>query len=79
MKIKRFSIFKRISILVFTLITILCLLFMGLTYYSTTNFHEASTQLLNKDVAAHIASKQKILFTLSPLQPMPFELFYQRI
>ncbi|MEO6454419.1 MAG: HAMP domain-containing sensor histidine kinase [Ginsengibacter sp.] len=55
MKTKRFSIFRRISILVFSLITILCLLFMGLTYYSTTNFHEASTQLLNKDVAAHIA------------------------
>ncbi len=27
---------------------------MGLTYYATTHFHLASTQLLNKDVAAHI-------------------------
>jgi hypothetical protein len=28
---------------------------MAITYLSTTHFHEASTQLLNKDVAAHIA------------------------
>lgn len=28
---------------------------MGITYLSTSNFHEASMQLLNKDVAAHIA------------------------
>ena len=28
---------------------------MGITYFSTVNCHEASTQLLNKDVAAHIA------------------------
>lgn len=28
---------------------------MALTYLSTTNFHDASTQLLNKDVATHIA------------------------
>jgi signal transduction histidine kinase len=28
---------------------------MSLTYFTTTNFHQASTQLLNKDVAAHIA------------------------
>ncbi len=55
MKAKNFSIFRRITILVFTLITILGLLFMALTYYSTTHYHLASTQLLNKDVAAHIA------------------------
>jgi signal transduction histidine kinase len=28
---------------------------MGIAYFSTVAFHEASTQLLNKDVAAHIA------------------------
>jgi signal transduction histidine kinase len=28
---------------------------MGITYLSTTTYHEASTQLLNKDIAAHIA------------------------
>lgn len=55
MKPKRLSIFSRISILFFALITLLCLLFMGLTYLSVAGFHEASTQLLNKDVAGHIA------------------------
>ncbi len=55
MKEKKFSIFRRITILVFALITILGVLFMVLTYYATTHFHLASTQLLNKDVAAHIA------------------------
>jgi len=55
MKTKSFSLFRRISILVFALITILGLLFMALTYYATTHYHLASTQLLNKDVAAHIA------------------------
>ena len=55
MKRKKLSIFSHISLLVFTLITIICLLFMGITYLSTSNFHEASMQLLNKDVAAHIA------------------------
>lgn len=55
MKQRKFGIFRRISILVFTLITGLCLLFMAITYLSTTHFHQASTQLLNKDVAAHIA------------------------
>jgi hypothetical protein len=54
MKAKNFSIFRRIIILVFVLITVLGVLFMGITYYATTHFHLASTQLLNKDVAAHI-------------------------
>jgi len=31
-------------------------LFAGLTYFSISDFHEASTQLLNKDVASHIAT-----------------------
>ncbi|MFN2438751.1 MAG: ATP-binding protein [Chitinophagaceae bacterium] len=47
--------FKRISILVFSLITILGLLFILLTYFATTHYHQASTQLLNREVAAHIA------------------------
>ncbi len=55
MKTKKITIFRRISILFFTLITVLCLLFMTISYFLTTNFHQASTQLLNKDVAAHIA------------------------
>jgi signal transduction histidine kinase len=55
MKPKKFTIFRRIGILVFILIGGLCLLFMGITYLSTTTYHEASTQLLNKDVAGHIA------------------------
>lgn len=55
MKTRKFSIFRRITIFVFTLITVLCVLFIGITYFSTTNFYLASTQLLNKDVAAHIA------------------------
>lgn len=55
MKTKTFSIFTRIRILVFALITVLGILFMALTYYTTTHYHLASTQLLNKDVATHIA------------------------
>jgi uncharacterized membrane protein len=47
--------FKRISILVFSLITVLGLLFILLTYLATTHYHQASTQLLNREVAAHIA------------------------
>ncbi|MEJ7680997.1 MAG: HAMP domain-containing protein [Segetibacter sp.] len=41
--------------MVFALITGLCILFIAITYSSITSYHEASTQLLNKDVAAHIA------------------------
>jgi signal transduction histidine kinase len=49
------AIFRRIYIIVFLLIAMLGLLFMGVTYLATTSFYTASTQLLNKDVAAHIA------------------------
>ncbi len=49
------TIFKRIGLLVFSLITILSLLFIIITYLSATYFFNASTQLVNKDVAAHIA------------------------
>ncbi len=39
----------------FILISVLSVLFMAIAYMATTHFYEASTQLLNKDVAAHIA------------------------
>lgn len=55
MKKRKLNIIRRISILVFTLITVMCVLFTSITYLSTSSFHEASTQLLNKDVAEHIA------------------------
>ena len=48
-------IFRRIYIVVVLLIALLGLLFIGVTYIATTSFYAASTQLLNKDVAAHIA------------------------
>jgi methyl-accepting chemotaxis protein len=55
MKEQNFGIFRRITILVFSLITILGILFIAITHFATVNYHQASTQLLNKDVAAHIA------------------------
>ncbi len=55
MKVKGFNIFRRITAMVFILIAVLGLLFMAVTYMAATHFYEASTQLLNKDVAAHIA------------------------
>ncbi|MDR3716512.1 MAG: HAMP domain-containing sensor histidine kinase [Puia sp.] len=50
-----FAIFRRIYLGVFFLIAVLGVLFAGITYLATTDFYEASTQLLNKDVATHIA------------------------
>jgi signal transduction histidine kinase len=47
--------FRRIYIVVVLLIAVLGLLFIGVTYLATTSFYAASTQLLNKDVAGHIA------------------------
>lgn len=47
--------FRRIYVVVVLLIAVLGLLFVGVTYLATTSFFAASTQLLNKDVAAHIA------------------------
>lgn len=41
--------------MIFALITVLSILFILITYLATTHFYQASTQLLNKDVAAHIA------------------------
>ncbi len=55
MSIKNLTIFRRITVLIFVLITALCIVFMVITYFATTRFYQASTQLLNKDVAAHIA------------------------
>lgn len=51
----RLNLFKRIGILIFILITVLSLLFIAITYLTTTEFYQSGTQLLNKDVAAHIA------------------------
>jgi len=55
MKPLRMLRFPRTWLIVILLIALLGLLFTGITYFATTNFYEASTQLLNKDVAAHIA------------------------
>src|ERR1700722_11355566 len=50
-----FTVFRRIYVVVFLLIALLGVLFVGVTYMAATSFYAASTQLLNKDVAAHIA------------------------
>ena len=55
MKKHRSSIFTGIAVLVFALIFTLGILFIVVTYLSATNYYEATTQRLNKDVAAHIA------------------------
>lgn len=55
MKHKTSGIFRRISILVFFIITILSAFFIIITYLASTYFYKSSTQLLNKDVASHIA------------------------
>ncbi len=55
MRAPRFGLFRRIYLVVFLLCALLGVVFTGITYLVTTNFYEASTQLLNKDVAAHIA------------------------
>ena len=55
MKTKTLPLFSRILFLVFTIITVLSITFMCIAYLSVIHFYQASTQLLNKDVAAHIA------------------------
>ncbi len=55
MKNQSSSLFGRIILLIAGLITGLGLLFMVITYTIATNYHEASMQLLNRDVAVHIA------------------------
>lgn len=49
------NIFQWIALMIFVLISLLGSLFIVITYYATVRYHQASTQLLNKDVAAHIA------------------------
>lgn len=55
MKPKRSSIFSRIILLIAGLITVLAAVFIAITYFVAINYYDSSTQLLNKDVAAHIA------------------------
>ena len=55
MKTLRIVLFRRVYLVVFLLILVMGLVFTGITYLAITNFYEASTQLLNKDVAGHIA------------------------
>ncbi len=51
----KLSLFKRIIILIFLLITVLSLLFIVITYLTTKEFYQSATQLTDKDVAVHIA------------------------
>jgi signal transduction histidine kinase len=51
----KLNLFKRISILIFLLVTVLSLLFIVITYFTTNEFNQSSMQLADKDVAAHIA------------------------
>ena len=55
MKPKTSTIFSRIILLVGALITGLAVVFVIITYFVANSYYESSTQLLNKDVAAHIA------------------------
>ncbi len=55
MKNRNFTIFRRFAIMIFGLTAVLSLLFIIITYLTTNYYHQASTQLLNKDVASHIA------------------------
>ena len=48
------TIFRRFTIVIFSLTLVLGLLFIIITYLATKYYHQASMQLLNKDVAAHI-------------------------
>ncbi|MFA6084708.1 histidine kinase dimerization/phospho-acceptor domain-containing protein [Mucilaginibacter sp.] len=53
---KRFTgIFSRLGLLIFIVITTLGVLFVVVTYNATSDYYQASTQLLNKDIAGHIA------------------------
>jgi len=56
MKTRKLTIFRRFAAVIVSLITILGLLFITITYLATTNYHQASTQLLNKDIAKHLAA-----------------------
>ncbi len=56
MRTNRLTIFSRISILVFLIIAFLSVLFIIITYLASTYFYKSSTELLNRDVAKHIAT-----------------------
>lgn len=55
MKLRSTGIFSRIGFFVFFVITALGVLFVVITYTATSEYYRASTQLLNKDIAEHIA------------------------
>ncbi len=55
MSAQQSTILKRFSILIVCVITLMGAVFIAITYFSTRTYHEAGTQLLNKEVAAHIA------------------------
>ena len=55
MKPKSSTIFSHIILLIVGLISALGAVFVLITYIVATNYYESSTQLLNKDVAGHIA------------------------
>ncbi|MHA4807320.1 HAMP domain-containing sensor histidine kinase [Flavitalea flava] len=55
MKRSNKSIFRSISLLISGLILVLAGLFITLTYLATVHYYQATTQRINKDVAAHIA------------------------
>lgn len=55
MKEKNTNIFRRIAILVLGIVAFLSLVFMAITFFTNKHYQQASIQLLNKDLAAHIA------------------------
>jgi signal transduction histidine kinase len=55
MRTIRTSIFTSIGLLMFLIIMLFGAMFIYLTYLSANHYYQATTQLLNKDVAAHIA------------------------
>ncbi|MEO6670562.1 MAG: HAMP domain-containing sensor histidine kinase [Ferruginibacter sp.] len=55
MKSIKGTIFRRFALLIFCITTLMGVLFTIITYLATNYYHQASTELLNKDVAAHIA------------------------
>jgi signal transduction histidine kinase len=55
MKTRPTGIFSRLGIFIFFVITALGVLFVVVTYNATSDYYQGSTQLLNKDIAEHIA------------------------
>ncbi|WCT14274.1 HAMP domain-containing sensor histidine kinase [Mucilaginibacter jinjuensis] len=56
MKTRSTGIFSRIGIFIFLIIASLAILFVYVTYSATSDYYQASTQLLNKDIASRIAT-----------------------